>query len=124
MLVEGQIEGAIHMGLGQALSEEYVLEGSVPQTEALKSLHLIPPAGMPPVECILVEEPQSEGLYGAKSIGETALVPTADALGALSAFDSIRRTKLPMKDSPAAAQCAAYRMYGIVDCEDGAVYLQ
>ena len=76
-LVEGQIEGGVHMGLGQALSEEFVVEGGVPVTETLKSLHIIPPTGMPEVECILVEEPQPEGPYGAKGIGEAALVPTA-----------------------------------------------
>ena len=102
-LVEGQIEGAVHMGLGQALSEEFVVEGGVPITETLKSLHIIPPTGMPPVECILVEEPQPEGPHGAKGIGEAALVPTAAATaGALYAFDGVRRTRLPMKDSPAA----------------------
>ena len=101
-LVEGQIEGAVHMGLGQALSEEFVVEG-VPVTETLKSLHIIPPTGMPAVECVLVEEPQPEGPFGAKGVGEAALVPTAAAVaGALHAFDGIRRTRLPMKDSPAA----------------------
>ena len=91
------------MGLGQALSEEFVVEGGVPQTETLKSLHMIPPEGMPEVEAILVEEPQPEGPFGAKGIGEAALVPTAAAVaGALYAFDGIRRTRLPMKDSPAA----------------------
>ena len=83
-LVEGQIEGGVHMGLGQALSEEFVVEGGVPQNETLKSLHIIPPTGMPEVECILVEEPQPEGPYGAKGVGEAALVPTAAAVaGAL-----------------------------------------
>ena len=102
-LVEGQIEGAVHMGLGQALSEEFVVEGGVPLTETLKSLHIIPPTGMPAVECVLVEEPQPEGPFGAKGVGEAALVPTAAAVaGALHAFDGIRRTRLPMKDSPAA----------------------
>ena len=69
-LLEGQIEGGVHMGLGQALSEEFVVEGGVPQTQTLKSLHIIPPTGMPEVEVILVEEPQPEGPYGAKGIGE------------------------------------------------------
>jgi selenium-dependent xanthine dehydrogenase len=103
LLVEGQIEGAVHMGLGQALSEELVVEGGVPANETLKSLHIIPPTGMPEIECILVEEPQPEGPYGAKGIGEAALVPTAAAVaGALHAFDGDRRTRLPMKSSPAA----------------------
>jgi CO/xanthine dehydrogenase Mo-binding subunit len=102
-LVEGQVEGGVHMGLGQALSEEFVVEGGVPTTTTLKSLHIIPPTGMPPVECVLVEEPQPEGPYGAKGVGEAALVPTAAATAAaLHAFDGIRRTTLPMKDSPAA----------------------
>ena len=102
-LVEGQIEGAVHMGLGQALSEEFVVEDGVPATQTLKSLHIIPPTGMPEVECILVEEPQPEGPFGAKGIGEAGLVPTAAAVaGALHAFDGIHRTRLPMKDSAAA----------------------
>jgi xanthine dehydrogenase molybdenum-binding subunit len=103
MLVEGQIEGGVHMGLGQALSEELVVEGGVPVTETLKSLHILPPSGMPEVECVLVEEPQPEGPYGAKGVGEASMVPTAAAAaGALHAFDGIRRTRLPMKDAPAA----------------------
>ena len=102
-LAEGQVEGAVHMGLGQALSEEFVVEAGIPQTETLKSLHIVPPTGMPGVEVILVEEPQPEGPYGAKGVGEAALVPTAAAVaGALYAFDGIRRTRLPMKESPAA----------------------
>jgi selenium-dependent xanthine dehydrogenase len=102
-LLEGQVEGGVHMGLGQALSEEFVVEGGVPQTTTLKSLHIIPPTGMPEVEVILVEEPQPEGPFGAKGIGEAPLVPTAAAVrGALEAFDGVHRTQLPMKDSPAA----------------------
>ncbi len=102
-LAEGQIEGAVHMGLGHALSEEFVLEGCVPVTATLKSQMIVPSTGMPEVECILVEEPQPEGPFGAKGIGEAALVPTASAVrGALEAFDGIHRTELPMKDSPAA----------------------
>jgi CO/xanthine dehydrogenase Mo-binding subunit/aerobic-type carbon monoxide dehydrogenase small subunit (CoxS/CutS family) len=102
-LVEGQIEGGVHMGLGQALSEEFAVEAGVPVTTTLKSLHIIPPSGMPEVEVVLVEEPQPEGPYGAKGVGEAALVPTAAAVaGALHAFDGLRRTRLPMKDSPAA----------------------
>jgi selenium-dependent xanthine dehydrogenase len=102
-LLEGQIEGAVHMGLGHALSEEYVVRDGLPVTTTLKSLNIIPPAGMPPVECVFVEEHQPEGPYGAKGVGEIGLVPTAAAVaGALRSFDGIYRTRLPMKDSPAA----------------------
>jgi xanthine dehydrogenase molybdenum-binding subunit len=91
------------MGLGHSLSEEYVVKDAVPVTTTLKSLNIIPPRGMPPVECVFVEEHQPEGPYGAKGIGEIGLVPTASAVaGALYAFDGVRRNRLPMKDSPAA----------------------
>jgi selenium-dependent xanthine dehydrogenase len=109
-LLEGQIEGAVHMGLGHALAEEFVVEGGIPLTTTLKSLNIIPPVGMPPVECVFVEEHQPEGPYGAKGVGEIGLVPTASAVaGALYAFDGIRRTRLPMKDS-AAARAAVPRL--------------
>jgi xanthine dehydrogenase molybdenum-binding subunit len=112
-LLEGQIEGAVHMGLGHALSEEYVVTDGIPQTTTLKSLHIVPPTGMPPVEIVLVEEPQPEGPFGAKGVGEAALVPTAAAVaGALHAFDGIRRTTLPMKDSPAAIAAVPHLVRG------------
>ena len=101
--VEGQVEGGIHMGLGYALSEDFVVVDGVPVSDTLKSLNIIPAAGMPEVEVILVEEHQPEGPYGAKGAGEAVLVPTAAAVaGALYAFDGIRRRHLPMSDSPAA----------------------
>ncbi len=102
-LLEGQIEGAVHMGLGFALTEEFVVDGGRLVTDTLKSQGIIPPAGMPPVEVVLVEVPQPEGPYGAKGVGEIGLVPTAAAVaGALHAHDGRWRTDLPMKDSPAA----------------------
>jgi selenium-dependent xanthine dehydrogenase len=102
-LLEGQIEGAVHMGLGHALSEELVLEGGVPTTTTLKSLGIIPPIGMPEVDCLFVEEHQPEGPYGAKGVGEIGLVPTASAVRtALYRYDGEFRTRLPMIDSPAA----------------------
>jgi aldehyde oxidoreductase len=102
-LLEGQVEGGVHMGLGQALTEAFVVDGGIPVTTTLKSLGIIPAAGMPPVETILVEEPQPEGPYGAKGMGEAVLVPTASAVaGALRAFDGHWRTELPMRESAAA----------------------
>ncbi len=102
-LLEGQIEGAVHMGLGFALSEDFIVEGGVPVTTTLKSLGIVPAHRMPEVECILVEVPQPEGPYGAKGVGEIGLVPTAPAVaGALRAFDGVWRTRLPMRDSGAA----------------------
>ena len=109
-LLEGQVVGGVHMGLGQALSEEFVVRDGVPIIDTLKSLAIIPAAGMPPVETILVEVPQPEGPLGAKGVGEAVLVPTAAAVAeALYRFDGIRRTRLPMRDS-AAARAAVPRL--------------
>jgi xanthine dehydrogenase molybdenum-binding subunit len=103
VLLKGQVEGGVHMGLGMALTEAFETEDGIPVTGTLKSLGIIPAAAMPPVETILVEVPQPEGPYGAKGMGEAVLVPTAAAVaGALYAFDGIRRTSTPMRDSAAA----------------------
>ena len=75
-LVEGQIEGGAAQGLGLALMEEFFPGKG-------ENLHdyLIPTIGdMPPVECILIEDPSSMGPFGAKGIGEQALIPTAPAI--------------------------------------------
>jgi aldehyde oxidoreductase len=102
-MVEGQIEGAVHMGLGYALTEELALVDGVPVSFALRSLGLIRARDMPDVKVILVESLDPEGPFGAKGVGEIGLVPTAGAVAnALYRFDGIRRTSLPMRDSPAA----------------------
>ncbi|MBZ0266671.1 molybdopterin-dependent oxidoreductase, partial [bacterium] len=96
---EGQIEGSVHMGLGYALSEELVCVDGMPDTFKLRDLGVLRAADMPEIEVILVEEPEPEGPFGAKGVGEIGLVPTAGAVaGALAAFDGVRRTELPMRD--------------------------
>jgi xanthine dehydrogenase molybdenum-binding subunit len=103
LMLEGQIVGGVHMGLGHTLSEAFEMKDGRLVTDTLKSLGIIPAAGMPPVETILIEEHQPEGPYGAKGMGEAVLVPTAAAVAAaLYAFDGVRRTELPMRDSTAA----------------------
>jgi xanthine dehydrogenase molybdenum-binding subunit len=102
-LAAGQIEGSVHMGLGYALTEELRCENGMPVTFKLKELGVLRARDMPAVEVVLVEDPEPEGPLGAKGLGEIGLVPTAAAVaGALEAYDGIRRTTLPMRDSPAA----------------------
>ena len=75
-LIEGQIEGGVAQGLGMALMEEFFPGKG-------ENLHdyLIPSAGdVPPVESILIEDPSSIGPFGAKGIGEQAVIPTAPAI--------------------------------------------
>ena len=90
--VEGQIHGGIAQGLGLALMEEYIPG----RTENLHD-YLIPTFGdMPAIECILIEDPEPLGPYGAKGIGEPALVPTAPAiLNAIHHATGVRITRVP-----------------------------
>lgn len=100
---EAQIEGAVHMGLGYALTEELPCKNGMPVTFKLREIGVLRAQHMPKIEVILVEDPEPEGPFGAKGVGEIGLVPTSGAVaGALEAFDGARRMRLPMKDSPAA----------------------
>ncbi|HTP89755.1 MAG TPA: molybdopterin cofactor-binding domain-containing protein, partial [Bryobacteraceae bacterium] len=91
-LVEGQIEGGVAQGIGMALMEEFFPGKG-------ENLHdyLIPSAGdVPPVESILIEDQSPIGPFGAKGIGEQAVIPTAPAiLNALHDAAGIRLRRIP-----------------------------
>ena len=107
-MLEGQIEGAVHMGLGYALTEDLPLARGVPESFKLRALGLIRARDMPEVTVILVESNDPEGPFGAKGVGEIGLVPTAGAVAnALARFDGVRRYALPMRDSAAARAIGA-----------------
>jgi len=95
-LVEGQIHGGIAQGLGLALMEEYI-------PGITENLHdyLIPTFGdMPEITTLLVEDAEPQGPFGAKGIGEPALVPTAPAIfGAIRDAAGVRVTHAPMTPS-------------------------
>jgi aldehyde oxidoreductase len=90
--VEGQIHGGIAQGLGLALMEEYVAG----RTDNLHD-YLIPTIGdVPEIETILVEQADPLGPYGAKGVGEPALVATAPAiLNAIADATGARITRVP-----------------------------
>jgi len=112
-LCTGQIEGSIHMGLGYALTEELPCIDGMPATFKLRDIGVLRARDMPAVEVILVEDPEPEGPFGVKGVGEIGLVPTAGAVaGALAAFDGIVRMTLPMKDSPASKGMSVGRLKG------------
>ena len=98
-LVEGQIEGAIHMGLGYALTEEFPTDDDARPTKTnLRSLGILRAKEMPEVEAIIVEVPQPKSPYGVKGVGEIGLVPTAGAVAAaLHEVDGVWRTRTPMQ---------------------------
>ncbi|MFQ3622109.1 MAG: molybdopterin cofactor-binding domain-containing protein, partial [Acetobacteraceae bacterium] len=91
-LVEGQIHGGIAQGLGLALMEEFF-----PGRNENLHDYLIPTVGdIPPIETILIEDEEPLGPFGAKGVGEPALIATAPAiLGAIEQAAGVRITRLP-----------------------------
>ena len=79
--LEGQMHGGIHMGLGYALSEAVQLDESGRFTNNnLNKYHIFRAKEMPRIQTFMVEEIESSGPFGAKSIGECAVVPSAPAI--------------------------------------------
>ncbi|MEC7457582.1 MAG: molybdopterin cofactor-binding domain-containing protein, partial [Actinomycetota bacterium] len=98
-LVEGQIEGSVHMGLGYALTEDFPSdETGMPAVETLRQLGILRAKDIPKIDVKVVEVPQPRSPYGIKGVGEIGLVPTAPAVAAaLYSFDGERRRTLPMR---------------------------
>ncbi|WP_069300211.1 molybdopterin-dependent oxidoreductase [Neptunicoccus sediminis] len=96
MLVEGQVHGGIAQGLGMALMEEYIPG----RTENLHD-YLIPTIGdIPPIETLIIEEPDAHGPYGAKGLGEHVLIPTAPALiNAINRATGVQLRQVPVTPS-------------------------
>ena len=104
--VEGQIHGGIAQGIGMALMEEYV-NG---RTDNLHD-YLIPTVGdVPPITVHLIEDPEPLGPWGAKGVGEPALVATAPAiLNAIHAATGVRMREVPVTPSRLRAAIVARR---------------
>ncbi|MEW5898467.1 MAG: molybdopterin cofactor-binding domain-containing protein [Bacillota bacterium] len=95
--VEGQIEGGCAMGLGYALTEEVqVASGEIKNTNF--SAYILPMSlDMPDIYPIIVEESEPTGPFGAKGVGEPALIPTAAAIAnAVADALGVRFYELPI----------------------------
>ena len=100
-LLEGQIEGAVVMGLGYALSEELPMENGLLKTDRYGKLGIPRIKNVPKIVVKAVEVKDPIGPYGAKGVGEIGNIPTAAAVAnALFAFDQVRRYELPIKKVP------------------------
>ncbi len=99
MLLEGQIEGGIQMGLGYGLSEEMLFDAATgkPLNANTKKYKMFYAQDMPKIKIFLVEEFEPNGPFGAKSIGEIATV----AVGAAVVNAVNRAIGKPVKILPA-----------------------
>ncbi len=80
MLVLGQVEGSVYMGLGEALMEEQVFRKGLHKIPSMLEYKSPTTLDMPPVESILVETLDPEGPYGAKECGQGPLLPVIPAV--------------------------------------------
>jgi CO/xanthine dehydrogenase Mo-binding subunit len=96
--VEGQIEGGTAQGIGLALMEEIQTRNGL-ITNASFTDYLIPTAlDMPPVESVLIEDPEPDAPYGVKGVGEPpTVVSTAAVVAALRAATGRELTRVPVK---------------------------
>ena len=81
-IVEGQIQGGAHQGIGYALSEALVVDESTGATltGSFMDYRLLTVADGPLVEPIVVEHPDPTGPFGAKGAGEPSIIVTAPAI--------------------------------------------
>lgn len=95
--VEGQLEGSIHMGLGQALMEAVTHQSGAVMNANFLDYKIPSPFEMPEVELIYDDSGENEGPFGAKEVGEGALAPFIPSV-ANAIYDAvgIRLKSLPM----------------------------
>lgn len=92
-----QIQGAILMGIGGAISEKMLTDSSGKTTSSFKDYHLINSYEIPDTDVFFIEEEGNEGPFGAKSIGEVAMVPvTATISGAINNALNSSLEKMPL----------------------------
>jgi len=78
--IEAQVEGGVAQGIGWAITEDFKYVNGKVLTDNL-STYLLPTAlDISEVETIIVEDPEPQGPWGAKGIGEPAIIPTAAAI--------------------------------------------
>jgi 4-hydroxybenzoyl-CoA reductase subunit alpha len=97
LAVEGQVEGSVHMGLGQVLGEAMSYRGSRLLNPSLLEYKVPTVQQMPQVDVLLVGDDDPEGPFGAKEAGEGPLIATLPAV-AHALYDAIgvRFTELPI----------------------------
>ena len=95
--VEGQIEGGVTQGIGQALSEVISMRNGQVLTSGLIDYKMPSSLDVPMIDTILVQQPSRFGPYGAKGVGEPpAIAPPAAIANAIAAAVGVRLHHLPM----------------------------
>jgi xanthine dehydrogenase molybdenum-binding subunit len=95
--LQGQVEGGVMMGLGNALSEHFIVEEGKVFTDRMARYRMPSITHMPEIISIVVEHPTAEGPYGAKGVGEIVSIPTTPAItNAIYNAVRVRIDRLPV----------------------------
>ncbi len=95
--LQGQIEGGVMMGLGNCLTEVYIVENGTVVTDHLARYRMPGILLTPEITSIVVEDPTDEGPYGAKGVGEVCSIPTTPAItNAIQHAVGVRVDRLPV----------------------------
>jgi len=97
LALQGQIEGGIIMCIGNALTEEYIVEKGYVFTDRLARYKMPSIKHTPEIISLVVEDESAAGPYGAKGVGEISSIPTTPAItNAIYNAVGVRVKKLPV----------------------------
>jgi CO/xanthine dehydrogenase Mo-binding subunit/aerobic-type carbon monoxide dehydrogenase small subunit (CoxS/CutS family) len=95
--LQGQVEGGVVMGVGHALTENFIIVGGVPFSDRLARYRIPNITQSPEIISIVVEHPTADGPYGAKGVGEIVSIPTIPAItNAIYNAVGVRIRRLPV----------------------------
>jgi selenium-dependent xanthine dehydrogenase len=95
--LRGQIEGGIMMGIGQALTENFIVDNGNVVTDHLARYRMPSITMTPEITSFVVEHPTADGPYGAKGVGEIVIIPTSPAItNAIYNATGVRVDRLPV----------------------------
>jgi xanthine dehydrogenase molybdenum-binding subunit len=95
--LQGQVEGGVMMGLGNALTEEFIMDNGYVVTDHLARYRIPGIMLTPEITSIIVEHPVAAGPYGAKGVGEICSIPTTPAItNAIYNAVGVRVDRLPV----------------------------
>jgi selenium-dependent xanthine dehydrogenase len=95
--LQGQVEGGVMMGIGNALTENFIVENGVIFTDRMARYRIPSIAQTPRITSIVVEHPTKEGPYGGKGVGEIVSIPTSPAIvNAIYNAVGVRLDRLPV----------------------------
>jgi selenium-dependent xanthine dehydrogenase len=103
--LQGQVEGGVVMGLGNALTENFLVEEGRVVTDRLARYRMPSIVHTPEIVSIVVEHMTEDGPYGAKGVGEVSSIPTTPAItNAIYHAVGVRIDRLPVDQEEIARQ--------------------